>query len=91
MPHDSDHQENILNILKDLNGIDPLRRLFCIELNYDYRNTPLSYQGGNDLANDPILLASGGTDAAFHVIYSHLNSDRLLLTAERPIISQSLG
>ena len=91
MPHDSNNQENILNILKDLNGIDPLRRLFCIDLNYDYRNTPLSYQGGNDLANDPILLASGGTDAAFHVIYIHLNADRLLLTAERPIISRLLG
>ena len=91
MPHDSNHQENILNILQNFHGTDSLKELFWTELNYDHRNTPLSYQGGDALANDPILLATGGTGGAFHVIYVHLNSDRLLLTTERPIISRLLG
>ncbi len=91
MPHDPNHQENILNILQNFHGIDSLKELFWTELNYDHRNIPLSYQGGDALANDPILLATGGTDGAFHIIYTHLNSDRLLLTTERPIISRLLG
>ena len=91
MPHDSNNQENILDILQNFHGIDSLKELFWTELNYDHRNIPLSYQGGDALANDPILLATGGTDAAFHVIYTHLNSDRLLLTTERRIISQLLN
>ena len=91
MPHDSNHQENILNILQNFHGTDSLKELFWTELNYDHRNTPLSYQGGDALANDPILLASGGTDGAFHIIYTHLNSDRLLLTTERRLISQLLN
>ena len=91
MPHDSNHQENILNILQNFHGIDSLKELFWTELNYDHRNTPLSYQGGDALANDPILLASGGTDGVFHIIYTHLNSDRLPLTTERLLISQLLN
>ena len=72
--YDSNNQENILNV-KTTESI-PRR---------DWTDT-----ARNALASDPILLASGGTDAAFQVIYSHLNSDRLLLTAERPIISRLL-
>ena len=37
-----------------------------------------------------MLFATGGTDNAFEVIYARLNSDRLLLTAERPVISKLL-
>ena len=36
------------------------------------------------------FFATGGTDNAFEVIYARLNSDRLLLTAERPVISKLL-
>ena len=38
MPQDLNHQETILNILKNLQGIDPLRELFWTELNYDRQN-----------------------------------------------------
>ena len=95
MSHDLNHQENILNILKNLRGIEPLRELFWTELNYDRQNEGISYQNWTDtaknaLAEEPVLFATGGTDDAFHVIYARLNSDRLLLTAERPVISKLL-
>ncbi len=91
MPNDLTQHQRILEILQNFRGIEPLKELFWSELNYDQRNAPLSYQGGDALASDPILLAAGGTDAAFHIIYVHLNTDRLLLTTERPIISRLLG
>ena len=91
MPNNLTQQQRILEILQNFHGIEPLKQLFWSELNYDQRNAPLSYQGGDTLAGDPILLATGGTDDAFHIIYVHLNTDRLLLTAERPIISRLLG
>ena len=91
MPHDPDHQTDILNILENFHGIEPLRKLFWTELNYDHENTPLPYQDKkDDLASEPVLWATGGADNAFHVIYTHLNSDRLLLTAERRVITQLL-
>ena len=95
MPHDLDHQANIPNILKNLRGIEPLRELFWTELNYDRQNEGISYQNWTDtaknaLAEEPILFATGGIGDAFHVIYARLNSDRLLLTAERPVISRLL-
>ena len=95
MPQDLNHQEAILNILQDFNGIEPLRELFWTELNYDHQNGDISRRGWTDtaknaLAEEPILFATGGTDDAFEVIYARLNSDRLLLTAERPVISKLL-
>ena len=95
MPHDLDHQAKIHNILQNLRGIEPLRELFWTELNYDRQNEGISYQNWTDtaknaLAEEPVLFATGGTDDAFHVIYARLNSDRLLLTAERPVISKLL-
>ena len=87
--------QNILNLLKNLHGLDPLKQLFWTELNYDRQNDGLSRGDWTDtaknaLADDPILFATGGTDDAFHVIYARLSSDRLLLTAERPVISRLL-
>ena len=95
MLHDLNHQENILNILQDFHGIEPLRELLWTELNYDRQNDGIPRQEWTDtaknaLADDPVLFATGGTDDAFHVIYARLNSDRLLLTAERPVISKLL-
>ena len=95
MSQDLDHQAKILNILKNLRGIEPLRELFWTELNYDRQNEGISYQNWTDtaknaLADDPVLFATGGPDDAFEVIYARLNSDRLLLTAERPVISKLL-
>ena len=95
MSQDLDHQAKIHNILQNLRGIEPLRELFWTELNYDRQNDGLSRRNWTDtarnaLADDPVLFATGGTDDAFHVIYARLNSDRLLLTAERPVISKLL-
>ncbi len=95
MLHDLDHQENIFGILKNFRGIEPLRKLFWTELNYDRQNDGIARQDWTDtaknaLADDPVLFATGGTDDAFKVIYARLNSDRLLLTAERPVISKLL-
>ena len=95
MPHDLDHQANILNLLQNFHGIEPLRELFWTELNYDRQNDGLSRRdwtetAKNALAEDPVLFATGGAADAFHIIYTRLNSDRLLLTAERAIISRLL-
>ena len=65
------------------------------ELNYDHQNDEISRRGWTDtarnaLADDPVLFATGGIGKAFQVIYARLNSDRLLLTAERPVISKLL-
>ena len=89
------HQKNILSLLKNFRGIESLRELFWTELNYDRQNDRISRQDWGDtaknaLAEDPALFATGGTDDAFHVIYACLNSDRLLLTLERPVISRLL-
>ena len=90
MPNDPNQQGTIRNILQNLNGIDSLKELFWAELNYDAQNDPLPHHGGNTLAGDPILFATGGSDGAFHIIYAHLNSDRLALTTERRLITQVL-
>ena len=95
MHHDREHQKNLGQLLTDFRGIEPLRKLFWTELNYDRQNDGISRQDWTDtaknaLADDPVLFATGGTGDAFHVIYARLNSDRLLLTAERPVISKLL-
>ena len=95
MQQDPNHQENILNLLQDFHGIDPLKELFWTELNYDRYNDGIprgdwTDTAKNALAEDPVLFATGGTDDAFHIIYARLNSDRLLLTAERPVIARLL-
>ena len=95
MPQDHDHQENILNILQDFHGLESLRELFWTELNYNRQNDRLSRGDWTDtaknaLAEDPVLFATGGIGDAFQVIYARLNADRLLLTAERPVISKLL-
>ena len=96
MPQDQPDQQRILDLLQDLHGIEPLRQLFCTELNYTYKNAPIPLlRGPNELerfntADDPLLFATGGENSDFHLIYTRLDSERLLLTAERPIISRLL-
>lgn len=90
-----ERQDTVLNILKDLQGLEPLKRLLWSELNYNQVNEPLSRSGLSDVANkalaeDPILFASGGAENEFHVIYSRLASDRLPIGHERPIVSKRL-
>ncbi len=88
-----ERQQSVLNLLHQFRGIDPLKQLFWSELNYERVNTQLSRRGWTDavaggLTDDPLLLASGAND--FHVIYSRLNSDRLLMGLERPVVSKLL-
>ena len=95
MLYGPNHQEDILDILKNLRGLDPLRELFWTELNYDRQNDGIprgdwADTAKNALVEDPVLFATGGIGEAFQVIYARLNSDRLLLTAERPVISKLL-
>ena len=96
MPQDLPDQQRILDLLQNFRGIKPLRELFCTELNYDYQNAPISLGDRNQsntsrTAEDPLLFATGGENSDFHLIYTCLNSDRLRLTAERPIISRLLN
>jgi hypothetical protein len=86
-------QKTVLDILRNLRGLEPLKRLFWSELNYERVNQPLSRHGWTDisrnaLAEDPVLFAGGGESNDFHVIYARLASDRLLLGHERPVVSR---
>jgi hypothetical protein len=42
------------------------------------------------LVDDPVLLAGGGQDNAFHVVYCRLAADSLKRNLERPVVSQLL-
>src|SRR5207245_11228453 len=88
-----ERQQNVLELLKGLRGIEPLKQLFWSELNYQRVNQPLSRRGWTDsaskaLAEEPALFAGGGENNDFHVIYARLASDRLLLGHERSVVSR---
>ena len=88
-------QQSIYNSLKNLNNLDGLKKLFWSQLNYERVNKTLSRRGwsprvGNELAEDPLLLASGGTDNAFQVIYARLKSERLARDSERLVVNNLL-
>ena len=90
-----DDKRNIQEILQNLNGMAPLKELFWSRLSYDHVNRPLTRQGWpeaaeNALADDPVLFASAGDDHAFHIIYGKLNSNKLLLSPQRPVITTML-
>ena len=90
-----ERQQNVLELLKGLRGIEPLKQLFWSELNYQRVNQPLSRRGWTEsasqaLADDPVLFAGGGEDNAFHVIYCRLASDALSRGFERPVVTQLL-
>ena len=88
-------QQSVFDLLKNLRGLEPLKKLFWSELSYERVNQPLSRHGWTDtaanaLAEDPILFAGGGENTDFHVIYARLTSDRLSLVQERPVASRLL-
>jgi len=90
-----ERQQNVLDLLKQLRGIEPLKQLFWSELNYQRVNQPLSRRGWTEsaskaLADDSVLFAGGGENNAFHVIYGRLASDGLARGAERPVVTQLL-
>lgn len=91
-----ERQQNVLDLLKGLRGIEPLKQLFWSELNYQRVNQPLSRRGWTEsaikaLADDPVLFAGGGEHNDFHVIYARLASDTLLHGGERPVVSRLLN
>lgn len=90
-----DLHQAVWGILKELRGTDPLKQLFWSELNYQRVNQSLPRRGWGEtatkaLAEDPVLLASGGSDSAFHAIYARLDSPDLRLGLERPVVSRLL-
>lgn len=92
---DIQFRQEIYDVLQNLRSLDSLKDLFWHRLNYDRVNTPLTRLGWsetahNALAEDPVLFAEGGADGDFHILYSRLASDRLLLGLERPVVSRLL-
>ena len=86
-------QGRVKKLLDGFGGREPLRRLFWSELNYERREDPLSTRGWpetvtNMLADEPTILASGGRDDGFEVIYCRLDSERLSLAAERRVMEK---
>jgi type I restriction-modification system DNA methylase subunit len=86
-------QQSVLGLLQTLKGLEPLKKLFWTELNYDKANSPISRKGWGEqassaLVDDPMLFATGGKD--FHVIHARLKSEKLLMGDERPVVSRLL-
>jgi len=90
-----ENQRAVFEILKNLRGLPPLKELFWTQLNYQRMNKPIFRKAwpenaANALAEDPLLLAAGGQDDGFHVIYCRLASGTLPLGSERPVVSKLL-
>ncbi len=85
-------QRRVFRLLENFEGLDPLRRLFWSELNYDRENAPLSRRGWSEtvsgvLAEDPVVFAAGA-DGGFEVIHCRLDSAKLSLQAERRVMEK---
>ncbi|MHB8599923.1 MAG: Eco57I restriction-modification methylase domain-containing protein [Ktedonobacteraceae bacterium] len=83
-----------LEALTSEQNINPLKDLFWSVFEYDRVNSPLSRTNWRDrkavdfLADDPVLLASGGANRDFPVYYARLNNHRLLAGHERAIVKE---
>ena len=89
----------LLEKLSQQRSIEPLKQLFWSELNYQRVNEPLSRYGWREttarlLAEDPLLLATGGNgnqdDSGFPIIYCHMNALQLRAHDERLVVTQLL-
>lgn len=90
-----ERKQSVQDILKDMRGLEGLKRLFWQELNYERENKPLSTRQWPEsamsaLAEDPVLFASGGEENAFHVVYCRLAAAELKRGCQRPIVDQLL-
>ena len=88
-------QQSILNSLQNLKSLDALKKLFWSQLNYERVNKELSRRKltdvvANELTEEPLLLASGGANNAFHVIYARLSSEELSRQSERKVVDYLL-
>ena len=82
--------QTILNLLQNFRGIEPLKELFWVELNYDRDNrviNDLPEKTSDLVAEPPLCLAIGGRDNNFHIIYVQLKTEKLRKTDERQIIT----
>jgi type I restriction-modification system DNA methylase subunit len=89
------NQQSVLDILENLNGLDPLKELFWNELNYERVNEPISRRdwietAAKSLADDPVVFAGGGESNDFKIIVARLDSDRVQLGMQRPVINRLL-
>src|SRR6266545_3934307 len=87
------NQQSVLDLLENLNGLDPLKELFWNHLNYDRVNQSVSRKGWNEtaskaLADDPLVFAGGGENNDFKIILGRLDSDRVPLGMQRPVINR---
>ncbi|RAM51912.1 MAG: class I SAM-dependent DNA methyltransferase [Hapalosiphonaceae cyanobacterium JJU2] len=88
-------QQSISNSLQNLKSLDTLKKLFWSQLNYERVNQSLSRRKltdavKNEVEGDPLLLASGGANNAFHIIYTRLKSEELSRQRERSIVNHLL-
>ena len=82
--------ETVFPILQNFHGTEPLKQLFWVELNYNRANSPINdlpESTANLVAEVPVILATGGRDDNFHVIYVQLKTEKLRRTDERQIIT----
>src|SRR5579863_4454696 len=88
----------VFRLLEDLRGqhsLEPVKKLFWTELNYDHAHQTLSRRDwpekvANVLSEDPLLFATAGDGDNFHVIYARLAGDKLSLDDERQVVNQLL-
>ena len=85
----------IQNILKSLPGtkLEGLKKLFWEELNYNHDNSQVSMSDWTVefhalFHEHPVLFASAGTDDSFHIIYCHLQNEKMLIGIERQMINK---
>ncbi len=84
-----ENTQRIHELLENFQGMESLKELFWVELNYDRDNTPINHlpESTTDLvAKTPVRFATGGKDKDFYIIYTQLKTDKLLKTHERQII-----
>ena len=88
-------QESVQKSLQNLKNIETLKKLFWSQLNYERENKTLSRRRwtervASQLAEDTLVLASGGTDNDFKIIYARLKSERLTRDGERLVVNNLL-
>ena len=86
-------QTSVLELLQQFKGLEPLKTLFWTTLNYQRENERLFRDSWAErtselLSEDPVLLASGGYDDGFHMIYARLADRQLRVGDERRVVDE---
>lgn len=73
--------------------IDGLKKLFWEELNYNSDNVPVSKANWTDefsnlFIETPVSFATCAINDTFHILFFHLNSDKLLISTERQVVNK---